>query len=73
MEKEIYLQSTNVYNFRHGKENPKVVGFINYTPNGYEERACFKVEYKSDNKIDFIPHSELKNGNWNISIDNHHR
>lgn len=65
-ERAIYLESLNVYNFRHAQENPKVVGFVNFTPKSLVERPCFKVEYASDYRIDFIPHSELLNGNWKM-------
>lgn len=65
-EKPIYLKSLHPYNYRHGKENPKIIGYVKYTPKNLPERLCFKVEYQSDNKIDYIPHRELIDGNWKI-------
>lgn len=65
-ERPLYLESLNMFNFRHGEENPRVIGLVHLTPENYSERPCFKVEYESDNKIDFIPYYELVVGNWKI-------
>lgn len=65
-EKPIYLRSLNVYNFRHEKENPKVIGLVRYKPENYPERACFKILYESDHKIDYVACSELMEHNWEI-------
>lgn len=62
--KPVYLQSLNVYNFRHGKENPLVLDIVKYKPEGLLERPCFHVLYESDNKTDYIACSEIMNHNW---------
>lgn len=65
-ERPLYLQPLNTYCFRFGKENPRIVGFVNFTPEGYEERPCFKVVYESDNLIDYIPYADLGNEVWKL-------
>lgn len=62
--KPIYLHSLNAYNFRHGTENPLVLGLVRYTPKNFKERPCIQVLYESDNKIDYIACSEVMNHNW---------
>lgn len=64
MERSVYLESLNIHSFRHGEENPRVIGLVNFTPKGYDERICFKVIYESDNFIDYIPYVELENEVW---------
>lgn len=65
-EQPIYLKSLHPYNFRHSKEEAKVIGFIMFTPEGYPSRPCFKVLYESDNFIDHIPHSSLVDGHYEV-------
>lgn len=62
----MYLKSLHHYNFRHGEENPRIIGFELYTPKNHASRPCFKVEYESDKKIDYVAHSEVVRGNWEI-------
>jgi hypothetical protein len=64
METPVYLKSLHIHNFRHRKENPRVIGFVNFIPKGYDNRLCFKVIYESDNLIDHIPYVEIENGVW---------
>ncbi|MDM5370589.1 hypothetical protein QUF96_03220 [Bacillus bombysepticus] len=66
MERPLYLESLSTKCFRHGAENPRVIGLVNFTPKGYEERPCFKVMYDSDRYIDYIPYSEIANKVWRI-------
>lgn len=63
-ENPMYLKSLHIYNFRHGKENPKIIGLVNYKPANLNIRPCYKVEYESDNTIDYVPYSEVLRGNW---------
>lgn len=65
-ERPVLLVSKNIHNFRHGKEAPMIMGLVHYTPEGLDERLCFKVKYASDGKIDHIAYSEFINGNWEI-------
>jgi hypothetical protein len=62
----IYLKALHPYCFRYGKENPKVIGFVNYQPEGLTNRVCFKVEYESDGTIDYIPYKGIKLREWMI-------
>lgn len=63
--KKMYLKSNHYYNFRHDKEDPRVVDIVLYK-GGYGERMCFHVLYDSDQKQDYVPCSEVFNGNWEI-------
>jgi YopX protein len=65
-EKPIYLKSLHEYNYRHGEENPKVIGFVMFTPDNLDPRPCFKVEYESDNRIDYINQLSLIDGHWEV-------
>lgn len=65
-EKTVFLKSNHVDNFRHGMENPKVIGFVLLTPENLKERPCFKVEYESDGFIDYIAEKSVSCGDWNI-------
>ena len=64
--KRMYLESHHYYNFRHGQENPRILSFELFTPEGSEPRPCFKVLYESDGTIDYIAYSEVANGNHKI-------
>lgn len=45
-EQPIYLKSLHSYNFRHSKENPKVIGFVMFTPEGYSPVHVLKFYTK---------------------------
>lgn len=62
----LYLESYHHYNFRDGKENPKIIGFVLFKPSQLKARPCFKVIYESDRTIDYVAHTEVMNGNWKI-------
>jgi hypothetical protein len=63
---KMYLKSLHCYNFRHGEEYPKIIGFELYTPRNLKPRPCFKVEYESDNTIDYIAYQSVVNREWEI-------
>lgn len=63
----MYLKSLHPYNFRHNKENPKIIEFVLYTPLNLFARPCFKVEYESDKFIDHIAYSDVLKGFWEIT------
>lgn len=65
-ETPIYLKSLNHYNFRHNKENPRVISLVNYTPENLTSRPCLKVLYESDGQIDHIAYETLQTGSWEI-------
>lgn len=65
---DMFLRSLNPYNFRHGKENPKIMGIEIYTPENLNPRPCFKVLYESDNTIDYVAHSDVVKNYWEIFI-----
>jgi hypothetical protein len=68
-EKPVYLKSMHHYQFRHNIENPRVIGFVSFKPENLNPRLCYKVEYDSDNKIDYIAHSDVLSGHWEINVD----
>jgi hypothetical protein len=61
------LVSKNPYNFRHGQEDPIVVGIMYVTPEGLPERLCYQVIYGSDMKVDYIPFYSIEYGDWEFS------
>lgn len=63
----VYLKSNDPYNFRHGLENPKVIGLVWLVRDG-EPRLCYKVQYK-DGFIDYISFFSVQLGRWEISTD----
>jgi len=65
-ERDTFLKSLHEYNFRHNQENPKVIGFVVYTPQNLNPRPCFRVEYESDGKIDYIPRESVLKGHWEM-------
>jgi hypothetical protein len=67
-ENTIYLKSMNHYNYRHDRENPRIIGFVRYTPKGFYSRPCFKVEYESDGKIDYIALRSVLDGEWKMML-----
>ncbi len=62
----MYLKSLHHYNFRHGEENPEVLSIGQYKPENLESRLCFKVIYKSDGLIDYVPVKAVANGEWEL-------
>lgn len=66
---KVKLVSKNPYNFRHGKEDPIVVGIMWVTPENLPERLCYQVIYPSDMKVDYIPVSSVEDelGAWEFS------
>jgi hypothetical protein len=64
---KVKLVSKNPYNFRHGKEDPIVVGIMYIVPKGLIERLCYQVLYPTDMKIDYIPFSSVEYGDWEFS------
>jgi len=65
-EENIFLKSLHEYNFRHNQENAKVIGFVTITPQNLNPRPCFKVEYESDGKIDYITYESVMKCHWEI-------
>jgi hypothetical protein len=63
-EQNVYLKSLHQYNFRHGIENARVIDFITFTPENLNPRPCFKVQYDSDNFIDYIPFQSVSDEHW---------
>jgi hypothetical protein len=62
---KVKLVSNNPYNFRHGKEDPIVVGLKYITPEGLHRRLCVQIVYGSDMKVDYIPFdSVFGSGDW---------
>lgn len=62
-----YLKSNHPYNYRHFEESEvSVIGKEIRTPKNLLPRECYKLLYESDNTIDYIPISEVENGNWTM-------
>lgn len=64
--RSLYLKSCHPYNFRNGKELPRIIGFVLFKPSELKSRPCFKVIYESDHTIDYVAYSEVVIGNWEI-------
>ena len=64
-----YLISNNIHNFRHGEENPIVIGVCTVTPTNLHPRPCFKVLY-SDSTVDYVPVSSIEDGDFYVSSRN---
>lgn len=62
----LYLKSLNIHNYRHGEEVPMIVDVVRFKPENLNERPCFMVLYESDNKVDYVPCSEIMEHNWEI-------
>lgn len=62
----MYLKSLHHYNFRHGKENPRVLEQVMSKPEKYEARMCYKVLYESDGLIDYVPVIAVEDGEWEL-------
>lgn len=56
--KQMYLKSNHHYNFRHDKEDPKIVDIVIYKSK-FGDKMCFEVLYESDYKKDFVPCSDV--------------
>lgn len=60
----VYLRSLNVYNYRHGEENPRIIEVVRHKPENLHSRPCFMVVYESDCKVDYVACSEIMERNW---------
>jgi hypothetical protein len=69
-EEDIYLESLFSFNFRHDEENPLVMGLVMYEPEGLPPRPCFKVEYESDQTVDYINYDSVRIGQWQFVTSN---
>lgn len=64
----LYLQQTHTYAYRRDDgELPLVVSIVMYKPTeNLDKRVCYKVKYLSDGFIDYVPISEIENGNYKL-------
>jgi hypothetical protein len=58
-EQKAFLIGIHPYSFREG-EPAEIIGVSFCTPDGLEERLCYKIRY-NDGKEDFVAVSDTKN------------
>ncbi len=69
-ETSVYLKPNNIYAYkREDGEIPLVVGVVEVAPTGLAPRLCYKVEYESDGKIDYVPISCVEDKNYTLVTD----
>lgn len=66
MKEAIFLKSMHGCNFRHNKEDARVVDLVMFTPENLKPRPCYKVEYESDGMIDHIACQSVEDGHWAV-------
>lgn len=62
----MYLKSNHPGNFKHDKEDARIVGIVLLESGFNNKRMCFDVVYDSDNKKDLILCSVVFAGNYEI-------
>lgn len=63
--KKAYLESISVNAFHPSNDiNGEIVGLVWVTPQGYDERLCYKVDYLD--RYDYVAVSDVQEGLYRI-------
>lgn len=70
MGKEIYLYLQPIHPYAYRRDDgelPLVLSVVMYEPDGnLDKRVCYKVKYLNDGFTDYVPISEVENGNYKL-------